>query len=91
MNEKIINLCDLKYNKYITTTYKYFFVLQYEYDNSVNPIVCHKIDGAAVEDFKGKKEYYLLGIEYSEENYWNHSDVIRHKYLQEHPELEGFL
>lgn len=51
----------------------------------------HRLDGPAIEYKSGSKGYYIHHINYFEEDYWNHPQVIQHKYLQEHPELEAFI
>lgn len=58
----------------------------------------HRLDGPAVSHrYKSnpkiilKSNYYIDGVFFHKEEYWNHPEVIRYKYLNEHPELEGFV
>lgn len=39
----------------------------------------HRIDGPAVIDSCNKKYFYIHGIEYKEENFWNHSLIVDYK------------
>lgn len=52
---------------------------------------CHRLDGPATEHPDGDKFYYINEISYEEEDYWNHPEVKKYLYLQEHPELEAFI
>jgi len=51
----------------------------------------HRLDGPAIEYANGYKSYYIHGMNYSEEEYWNHPKVKEYIYLKEHPELEPFV
>lgn len=50
----------------------------------------HRLDGPAIVLTYGEY-YHINGIKYSEKNYWKHPEVLKFKYLQEHPELEAFV
>lgn len=51
----------------------------------------HRLDGPAIILFYNTKEFFIEDIEFSEEEYWRHPDVLAFKYLKEHPELEAFV
>lgn len=48
----------------------------------------HRLDGPADNYYN---LYYIFGTNYSEIAYWNHPEVLKYKYLQEHPELQAFI
>ncbi len=39
----------------------------------------HRLDGPAIERPNGYKAWWVNGEEYTEEEYWQHPDVIAHK------------
>lgn len=51
----------------------------------------HRLDGPAVEGLPYERSYHINGICYAEKDYWNHPEVLKFKYLKEHPELEAFV
>lgn len=50
----------------------------------------HRLDGPAYE-YGFSKTYYINGVYYDEKEYWKHPEVLKFKYLQEHPDLEAFV
>lgn len=97
---KIYNLCDdndswqlIKdgYNRHSSPTecrkrFKYFYVILKD-----DCLLHHKLDGPALYHTQAGVSYYINGYWIGKNTYWNHPDVLAYKYLQEHPELKGFL
>lgn len=52
----------------------------------------YRLDGPAYElKEDGKQVFYTKYGLVSEEQYWKDPDVIKYKYLKEHPELKAFI
>lgn len=52
----------------------------------------HRLDGPTAKCKKtGKIDYYVKHVRLTEEEFNNHPDVKKLKFLKEHPEMENFL
>lgn len=83
---KIHNLCDSNsdfYDEDTHSVYEYFYVDDYH--------CLHRLDGPVFKKLDtGFIGYYIDGIDFNEKDYYNHPEVLKYKYLQQHPEMEAF-
>lgn len=97
---KFYNLCDEEENKLFKMNISYASSIR-KYDDMCNEFlyfyvdsdcIAARLDGPAFQYKDSLVKKFLINHEYiSEEDYWNHPDVIAYKYLKEHPELDAFI
>lgn len=97
---RFYNLCDEKENELFRVNNPHAFGVR-DHDDMCNEFlyyyvddscVAARLDGPAFQYKDNSTKRFLINYGYvSEYDYWKHPDVIAYRYLQEHPELEGFI
>lgn len=97
---KFYNICNKEEYELFKINTSYTYDVR-NYDDMCNEFLYYyvdigciaaRLDGPAFQYKDGLVKRFLINHDYlSEEDYWKHPDVIAYRYLQEHPELEGFV
>lgn len=94
---KSYNLCDEKdYNELATDLQPYlkpFTDYNNEYDYYYINWWLHitNMNGPAIKPKNSTPQFFLDNVELTEEQFHNHEDIKKRKYLKEHPETKAFL